>query len=261
MKWYVLTDLEGACRVNRWDQTRVGELTPGKRGAMTMLTLEINAAVQGVLDIDPYGEVIVWDGHGNGGIDEQLLSDRAWLIARGSLIRAPYGLERGFAGQIVIGQHAMAGTPRATLAHTYSSKTVEYYKLNGQAIGELGCRAVMAGAMGVPTLFVSGDDKATAEARALLPGVRTVDTKLSLDTELALHRPPQLVHQEIREQVALAARHAKEAEPLCWPGPYELEARVLPDCSPEHYLRYPGAQQLDERTVRAVADDLTTLWV
>ncbi|MBI5831289.1 MAG: M55 family metallopeptidase [Armatimonadetes bacterium] len=261
MKWYVLTDLEGACRVNRWDQTRVNELTPGKLGAMTMLTLEINAAVQGLLDIDPYGQIVVWDGHGNGGIDERLLSDRAWLISRGTGIRAPYGLDSECVGQVVIGQHAMAGTPHATLAHTYSSQTVEYYELNGQRIGELGCRAVMAGAMGVPTIFVSGDDLANAEARALIPGVLTVDTKQSLDTELALHRPPHQVYEEIREQVALAARGAKQAEPVRWPGPYELVARVLPDCSPDGYLRYPGATKLDDRTVRATADDLTALWV
>jgi len=261
MKWYILTDLEGACRVNRWDQTRVSEPTPGKRAAMAMLTKEINAAVQGVLDVDPYGEVVVWDGHGNGGIDDGLLTDRAWLIARGSGIRAPYGLTSDFAGLLVLGQHAMAGTPRATLAHTYSSKTVEYYELNGQRIGELGCRAVMAGAMGVPTLFVSGDDLATAEARALVPGVVTVDTKLSLDTELALHRPPHLVHEEIREIVAAAARGSRQAEPVRWAGPYEMVARVLPDCSPDGYLRYPGAEKVDDRTVRAVADDLATLWV
>lgn len=264
MKWYILTDLEGACRVNRWDQTRVDELTPDKLYARRMLTAEINAAVQGLYDADHEADILVWDGHGNGGIDNTLLDERIALIARGSGIRPPYGLTAEHAGMLVLGQHPMAGTPRGTLAHTYSSRTVEEYRLNGQPIGELGARAVMAGALGargVPTILVSGDDLACAEARALIPEVYVVPTKTSLGEELAEHRAPAAVYADLREQAAAAARAAANIPPVRWAPPYTLRARMKEGFGVEGYLRYDGAKQIDERTVEVVTDDLAKTWI
>lgn len=262
MKVYILTDLEGPCLVNRWEQTRTSDLTPHKLHAMAQLTGEVNAAVDGVLDVDPAAMVVVWDGHGTGGIDAGAIHPRAWLVAHGKGIRAPYLLDASFDAFLFVGQHAMAGTPAAPLCHTYSSKTVEYYKLNGEAIGEFGCRAAMAGAFGVPTVFLTGDDKATAEARAAVPGIVTVDTKLGLDVEQALHRPRDTVRAEIRAGVAESLRRRRSIAPYLIPGPYHLESRVLEGCSIDGYLsRGEWVQQLDERTVEARVEDLCQLWI
>ncbi len=262
MKFYILTDLEGPCLVNRWEQTRVDEVTPDKQLAMTMLTGEVNATVDGIRDVDPTAEVVVWDGHGNGGIDATQFHPQAWLIARGGRIRAPYCLDETFDGLLFVGQHAMAGTPEAPLAHTYSSKTVEYYQLNGHKLGEFGCRAVMAGTFGVPTIFCSGDDKACLEARALVPDIRTAETKLGLAIEQAIHRPVAQVRADIRAAAAEAVRSRKDIAPVVWPGPYHMEARVLPDCSPDGYLGYGNwVRKLDDRTVEATVDDICALWI
>ncbi len=37
---------------------------------MVQLTKEVNACVDGILDATPQAEVVVWDGHGSGGIIE-----------------------------------------------------------------------------------------------------------------------------------------------------------------------------------------------
>lgn len=262
MKWYILTDLEGAWGVNRWTQTRTDGHDPDKREAMRFLTVEVNAVVDGLLDADPGGEVLVWDGHGNGGLDLSLFTPRAELIARGSGVKAPYGLDESFAGQLFVGQHAMAGTPRAPLCHTYSSKTVEWYMLNGTEIGEFGCRAYMAGALGVPTVFVAGDDAAVREAQALVPEIASVTTKYGLGVELARHRPRATVYAELRGEAARAVGLAGRLEPPTLAPPYVLRSRVLPDCSPDGYLSWPvSVRRLDERTVEAVSDDLTALWI
>ncbi|MCC7493581.1 MAG: M55 family metallopeptidase [Fimbriimonadaceae bacterium] len=262
MKVFVMTDLEGPCQVNRWEQTRVSELTPAKQFAMTMLTAEVNAAVDGVLDVDPAATVVVWDGHGSGGIDNAQFHPQAWLLAHGRGIRAPYTLDESYDAQIFIGQHAMAGTPNAPLCHTYSSKTVEYYQINGQRLGEFGCRAYLAGAYGVPTVFLAGDDQASAEARALVPEIVTVDTKVGLGIELALHRPVAQVRSEIRAAVALAVRRRHDIAPAVLAGPYTMESRVLPDCSVDGYLgRNPAVKRLDERTVEWTVEHLSELWI
>ena len=102
MKIYILTDLEGPAMVSRFRQTR--EEGPDKQTAMKLLTWEINAAVDGILDTAPDAEVVVWDGHGSGGIDVLEFHPKAKLIARGP-IRPPYYLDETYDALFFVGQH------------------------------------------------------------------------------------------------------------------------------------------------------------
>lgn len=247
MRAYILTDIEGAAGVNRWEQGGRDGDSPMKQAAMRLLTAEVNACVDGILDAASGAEVVVWDGHGNGAIVYEELHPRARLIARGP-IAAPYLLDRGFDALYFVGQHAMAGTPDATLCHTYSSKTIEHFRLNGTPMGELGCRAAMAGELGIPTVFVSGDDKAVAEAKALVPEVVGVAVKEGLGLELALHLSPVEARARILEGAAEATRRAGAIPPVRVVPPFELEVRYLVGQSAP--LRLPGnARLLDGRTV------------
>lgn len=258
MKIYILTDLEGPAMVSRFTQTRVSE-SPEKSIAMKLLTWEINAAVDGILDVDPEAEAIVWDGHGNGGIDILEFHPQAKLIARGP-IRPPYYLDKSFDGLFFVGQHAMAGTEAAPLAHTYSSKTIEYYKLNGIYMGEFGCRAAMAGSLGVPTVFVAGDDKAVLEAEALIPNISGVATKQGLALELAIHLSPKRSQQLIRAGAAEACRRIPDIAPYVLDPPYEQEIRVKEGVSIEGYLNR-GAEEIDERTVVKRSTNICDLFI
>lgn len=177
LKIHIITDLEGAAMVFRFDQTRTSEATPEKLEAMRLLTGEANACIDGILDYDRRAVVVVWDGHGTGGIVYEAFHDRGLLLPHRNT-PAPYGLDASFDAVFFVGQHAMAGTRDAPLAHTYSSRTVEYYHLNGQPVGEFGMRAYMAGILfDVPAAFLSGDDKAVIEAQALVPDLVGVATK------------------------------------------------------------------------------------
>ncbi len=259
MKIYILTDLEGVAGVNRWTQTREGE-TAEKAAAMKLLTREVNAAIDGIHDAAPGAEVVVWDGHGSGGLDFAEIHKDAQVILHGRGSGPPYYLDGGFDALFFVGQHAMAGTPDAPLCHTYSSRTVEYYKINGRLMGEFGCRAAMAGALGVPTAFLSGDDKACAEAKALVPSIVTVETKKGLGIELALHLSPQRAQRNIRIAAAYAVRNVRYIRPFTIDPPYEQEIRVLDGCSIENYLQR-GAEQIDDRTVVKRSDDICELFV
>ncbi len=257
MKIYILTDLEGVAMVSRFSQTR--EEGPEKQVAMKLLTHEVNAAVDGILDVDPDAEVVVWDGHGSGGIDVLEFHPGAKLIARGP-IRPPYYLDETYDALFFVGQHAMAGTPNAPLSHTYSSKSIEYYKLNGAQIGEFGCRAAMAGSFNVPTVFISGDDKAVAEASALIPNIYGVETKQGLGQELALHLSPKRSREFIRKTAAEACRNVDKIGPLEIAPPYEQEIRVLEGSSIDGYLRR-GAVKIDDRTAVKRSDTICALFV
>jgi len=247
LKYFIMTDLEGPAGVNRWVQTREGE-TPEKRAAMRLLTAEVNAAADGLFDADPDADVLVYDGHGTGGIVFEELDPRVRVIMHGAGMKLPCHLDSSFDALLFVGQHAMADTPNAPLCHTYSSRRIEFYRLNGALIGEIGCLAAIVGEMGVPTIFLAGDDRACAEASAFVPGIATVATKQGLGIELALHLPAPRACADIRAGTARAVQLLPAISPVRLPEPYELEIRVQQGASIDGYVR-AGMKAIDERTV------------
>src|SRR5438270_148544 len=143
MKWFILTDLEGVAGAESWTQTYADG--PGRPAMMKQLAKEVNAAVEGILEVDPGARIDVWDGHGPGGLNKEDLDPRATYLRGGN---PGNDLDTSCAAQLFVGQHAMAGTFHAPLAHTYSSRTIAYYRLNGVFIGEFGARAIVAGNAG-----------------------------------------------------------------------------------------------------------------
>jgi len=255
MKIIMMTDLEGPAMISRWNQTRKPESTPEVYAvSCKLLTAEVNAAVDGILDAAPGAEIVVVDGHGSGGIDILEFHPRAKLLARGPG-QAPNLFDATVDAMFFVGQHAMAGTKAAPLCHTQSSKTIEYYKLNGRFIGEFGAQAFQVGSVGIPVIFISGDDKAIAEAKALVPRIHGAVVKQGLDTELALHLSPKAARKLIRKTAAEAVRDIKSIHPITLDPPFELEIRVYQGVSIEGYLK-EGAAKIDDRTVLFRADDI-----
>jgi D-amino peptidase len=259
LKIHIITDLEGAAMVFRFDQTRVSEPTPAKLEAMRLLTGEVNACIDGILDVDPHADVLVWDGHGSGGIVYERFHDGARLLPHANT-PAPYGLDETFDAVFFVGQHAMAGTAAAPLAHTYSSRTVEHYLLNGQPIGEFGMRAYMAGTMfDVPVTFLSGDDKAVLEAEALVPDIVGVTTKQGTGMQSAISLGAGKAQYLIWQGARVAAKKARKRSvpPVKLAPPYVWEVRVLEgqEAALENYLKRPGATKIDDRTAVICSDD------
>ncbi len=257
MKIYVMTDLEGPAMISTWQQTR--DYAPGeKKRSEYFLTGEVNACVDGCRDFDSDVEVIVLDGHGDGGIDEMLFHPQAKLIAGRGSMPASFFLDESFDAVMFIGQHARAGQG-SVLCHTQNSKTVEYHKVNGMEVGEFGSFALKAGCLGVPTVLAAGDDVLVAEARELIPNIVGVAVKQSLGLELALHLSHEASCQIIRGKAAEACEQIDSIEPFFIPGPYTKEIKVKPGCSIQGYLG-PGVEVVDEGTVRKTSDSIFDLW-
>ncbi len=248
-----MTDLEGVAGVQQWQQTR--ESGPSNQQAIRLLTAEVNAVVEGIMDAEPLADMMVWDGHGSGGIDVEYLHPGARFIPHGP-VAVPYFLDEGFDALFFVGQHAMAGTPNAPLSHTYSSRTIEYYKLNGILMGEFGCRAALAGSLNIPTVFISGDDKVVAEARALIPGIYGAVVKEGRGIESAIHLSPLRARMVLRQVAAEATRHLDRIPPLIIQPPFELEIRLLPNVDITAYRRSRQFEQIDERTFVMRSDSL-----
>lgn len=256
MKIFVLTDLEGIAGLDSFRYTRTAD-PEYKADAMEQLARETNAAVAGIQETFPDAEVTVWDGHGSGGLRGEDVTDDATFTDDGR----PYFELDGYDAMLFVGQHAMAGTVDAPLRHTYSSRNVAYYKLNGSYVGEFACRALVAGHQGVPTVFISGDDKACAEAEMFIPDIETVATKQGKGEEAADHLDSDVACERIREGAARAVTRLDEVEPYTrYHPPYELEIRHLDPLPPEGdgWWRENAVTRVDEHTIRIEGDvDLT----
>lgn len=248
-----MTDLEGVAGVDSFAETRSSDRAVRRR-AMTQLAAEVNACIEGIRAADPAAAVDVWDGHGPGGLEPgELVGGRYLREGR------PYLQLAGYDAVLFVGQHAMAGTAFAPLCHTYSSRTIAYYKLNGIFIGEFGARALIAGRQGVPTIFLSGDDKATLEAQLFVPEIETVAVKRGRGLEAADHTDPAEACQMIRAGAARAVARIGSIPPLTGiEPPYTFELRYLEPPDKARWDR-PGVEWLDARTLRWVTDDLTAL--
>jgi len=213
VKVYISTDLEGISGVTVWDQTR--EMTTALyQHARHLLTRDVNAAVQGCLD-GGASEVRVLDGHGGGFnfVPDELHPGATYVTGPNRPAMLP-GLDASFGAAMLVGYHAMAGTPQAVLAHTQSSKAGSRYWYNGRESGEIAQTALVCGHYGVPVVMVAGDEAACAEARAFLgDGIVAVAVKKGISITSCEMIPPQRAWELIRKGAAEALGRVGQCKP------------------------------------------------
>lgn len=251
MRVYILTDLEGVAGVASFRDDTYADAR-FYREARRLLTEEVNAAVRGCLAAGAT-EVVVWDGHGPGGINPEGFHEEAKLLF-GSDKPLHLGLDRGFDAAMFIGQHAMSGTPKGNLAHSYSSRTVHEMTLNGTPIGEFGIRTYLAGHFGVPVVLLSGDKAACEEAKHLLPEVKTVAVKEGLSLNCALSLSPKKAREIIQRGVQEALENRAKVEPLELDPPYEFTIEYL-SAEEAQGAAGRGWERLSMTKVRKVTND------
>lgn len=252
MKFLIITDIEGASGVSYFDQVRGNTDIKIKEPWMRQLAKEVNAAVEGIYAVYPQATVYVWDGHGSGGLFEEDIKDAVYLREG-----KPYFDIKNHAAVLFIGQHAMAGTIDAPLRHTYSSKDVEYYKLNGTFIGEFGARALIAGRQGVPTIYLSGDDKACLEAQMFVPEIKTTAVKLGLGVEKVKNLHAEKIEEIIKNDVIFAVKKMDKVKPFnSLQPPYTLEIRYIGERGDRDMHNEPNYTWLDNRTLQIRSTDL-----
>jgi len=251
-KVVMLTDLEGVAGVVSFNE----QTYPDARyydNAKRLLTAEVNAAVDGLLDAG-VEDVLVMDFHGTGGIWFEDLHPRARLL-HGRPMPPWTRLASVIAAHdaaVIVGQHAMSNVLTGNLHHTQSSRTVDYYKLNERLIGEIAQFALYCGELGVPTIFLSGDQDACEEIQELIPGVTTAAVKEGLGRDSAISLSASAARALIRKRIKLAVEKQLRDPlvPLRWPAPYVLEKRFFHTDDADRAAAQPGAERVDSRTVR-----------
>ena len=220
LKIYIETDLEGASGVYEFGQTRE-KGTLRNREACEFLMGDIAAVVRG-LRAGGATEIIIADGHGNQAFLPRLLEPGAKYIT--GLPRPPAdacGLDEACAGIVMIGFHAMMGTPDGVLCHTQSSKTENRHWYNGVETGEIGQTAMLASHYHVPPILVTGDEVTCREAKKFLgEHCVTVAVKRGLAREAAELYPLE----ETRKALFEGAKRAMAELPNC--KPYQVQLPI-----------------------------------
>jgi D-amino peptidase len=251
MRVYISVDMEGISGVVHEDQTdpieprHAGEYNRFRR----LMTNEANAAITGALDAGATS-VLVNDSHW---LMRNLLAEElhpaAELLSGGpKLLSMIEGIDAGFDAAMFIGYHARAGTARAIIDHTYTSRVYEV-RINGQPVGELALNAAIAGLHGVPVALVSGDQAIASEARLLLGDqVETVVVKQSVGRFAARSLAPTVACQRIRTGAAAALR--KKHIPFTFDPPIGVEVDFVESHMADMAELVPGSQRVGGRTVR-----------
>ena len=127
------------------------------------------------------------------------------------------------------GYHAMEGTLGGVLAHTMSSKTVQFYKLNGKYIGEIDMDAYIAASHGKPSVFYCAGDIACAQAKRAVEGIITVTTKHEISRNEADFRDNSELFDEIAEKITEAVNTEHAYQTLAFPARFEKSFKRVED--------------------------------
>jgi len=253
MNIYLSVDMEGISGISGSEFVLPdGRLYPeGRR----YYTRDINACAAGCFAAGA-SEVVARDGHGGGNhaLWEEL--DPRVELVQGDCPRPFPGLEEADAF-ILLGYHALAGTAAALLEHTFSSATIQNMWLNGQLVGEIGIHSAMAAELGVPTIMVSGDDKACAEATTWIPGVVTCRVKEGLGTQGARLLSAETAHRLIEERAREAIGKLHDIPPPPVPHPVTLRVEMKERIPIPRDNTRPNMRVIDARTFEVTAETVT----
>jgi len=167
-------------------------------------------------------------------------------------------LEEGFDAVMITGMHAMSGgVDKGCWRHTvlpppmsraYSS--IEEMRINGKPVGETALIAMFAGLHKVPVVFLSGDYWACEEAKALIPGILTVETKKGMSFYSAVSRHPQAVAEESAEKTYNALKCINKIDPVLVKSPVKVEVvYTFAERAADAIATIKNAIRIDERTI------------
>ncbi len=257
-KVFVTTDMEGVGGVFSRELQCIPFESPRFEEARKLLTGEVNAAVDGLIE-GGATEVVVWDGHdGSRTLSTLDIHPRARLLA-GLPISSTIELDSTYNAVIFIGQHAMAGAEKGVLSHSYSSDGIEGISINGKAVGEIGARTMLAGTFGIPVVMLSGDTAACQEIRQLVPQVECAEVKSGASRTAAFSLSQTAARALIREKARRAMDRLPEFKPYPVSGPAEVKVKLTPKAAASKVAE--GVALPDDRSWVYRGKDIVEAWL
>ena len=259
MKLFISTDMGGIMGISSWL-----EMERNQRGkecddrVLRELSWVMDELRQSPVD-ERIEEILICDSHSRGeNVPYGLFSDSRVNLIKG--YPRPFymmqGLDASFDMALLIGYHAMAGTAEAVMDHTYASSCIYAIRINGEAMGEVGINAFLAGVFGVPIALISGDEALEEEIKELFsPNIPFVRTKEGIGKFAAKMYSPAVIEESYRRQVRQMLNSYETLEVKKLEGEIELEIDMINTVMTDALSIVPNVERAGGRTVRYVSRD------
>jgi D-amino peptidase len=257
MKIFISVDMEGIAGVVDWSQGRIGGEAYAQ-GCRLMLG-EVNAAIDGILDVGP-ADIVINDSHGKMfNLDiEQIHGEARYLSGGHKPMYMMQGLDSSFDAQFLIGYHGSISGESSVLSHTYNPEVISGVRLNGEYVGESGINALVGAHYGVPIALVSGDAVTVDEMASFAPDVISVQTKTSASRFAALNLHPAESRRLIKAAAAKAATSVAASEiaapNIASPATLDVDFHTADMAEVAAWVR--GVERSGTRSVTIVGTDL-----
>jgi D-amino peptidase len=248
MKVFISADIEGVAGITASEECDASR--PECAPFQEQMTLEVNAACEGAIAA---GATAIWvkDAHATArnlrarALPECVRMIRGWT-------GHPYAmmdeLDGSFSAVVYIGYHSRAGGAGNPLAHTLSGRVVDELRINGTPVSEFLLNSYTAASVGVPVVFLSGDEELCAEVRAYDERIATFATMKGVGTgTVSVH--PNLAVREIRTGVESALRREPARAPRSLPPRFAIEIDYVKPRDAYGKSFFPGARLAGPRTV------------
>jgi D-amino peptidase len=258
-KIFMITDMEGVDGIFDTELQCLPYQSPRWQESHKLLTEEVNAAVDGLLE-GGATDVVVWDGHDSSrSLSVIDIHPKARLLA-GAPISPTLELDSSYSAVIFIGQHAMAGAEKGILNHSYSSQGIQNIWVNGKPTGEIGGRVMLSGAFNVPVIMLSGDTAACKEIHDLVPRAECAEVKSGVSRTAGFMLAHPAACALIREKARNAMKRLGEIRPYKISGPVEVRVEFTTR-GVESFRAGEGVEQLDARTWVFKGKDILDAWL
>jgi D-amino peptidase len=254
---YISVDIEGITGITSWTQcSRPDGNSFDYAFARRRMTGDVIAAIEGARAAGATA-ITVKDSHGNSKnllIDELPAGVRLITGQAGDVNGMMAGVDEGYDAAVLVGYHAMAGTPNAVMDHTITG-TLHRLHLNGRESGEIALSAYAAGAAGVPLVAISSDAAGCAEVANFIPGIETAVVKTGRGRYMTETLHPHETAPMIAEAVRRGVERRQEIGPTQLLGaiPVQMEFNRAEEC--EIMLRIPWFSRVDGYSVKAIGED------
>jgi len=247
MKIYISADIEGITGIAHGDETEKSK-SDYQKFAKQMAN-EVKAACEGAINAGA-DEIWIKDAHDTGRniiaveLPQIIRLVRGWSEHPYSMVQE---LDESFDALLMIGYHSFGGSSSSPLSHTWSG-ALNYIKLNGEYASEFLIFGYAAATMGVPVVFVSGDEGICKEVNKVNENIKTVAVNKGVgNSVISIH--PQLAVEKIKESVESILKGDIDKCKIELPEHFKVKLSYKEHVKAFKASFYPGMKQISSTSL------------
>ena len=253
MKFFISADIEGTSGICSWSETVEGSFHYDRQ--VDIMKEEVLSCVRAISSVYPHAMIYIKDAHNSGmNMDIRNFPENCCLVRgwSGGPLSMMEGLDQSFDGVFYIGYHSGAYSNLNPLAHTKNSSKYNRISLNDRVGSEFLINSYTALSLGVPILFISGDENICREARDFDPSIVT-NPILKGKGNASISHSPIYNYKSIYKNSLKALESLDKDQRL--PESFQLSIEFIHHRDAYRASFYPGMEVVDEKTLRFYSED------